>query len=289
MQASTGRQYNTDRSAAGIINTITELQLNFSSLYKISLDSEKTKMDSKMQYNMSEKWAPRMPKGVDLEITHHPLKMKDVVNLIVAMERLKGGVSESLRSTEFRDENLLDIMLESIVEERVVFECESAPPLQFSRTGVHQCSVTDSEQRSLVLVRNSMELHAVMLQGGADKRKVHLNMSTYVHPAPTTAARTVALGIKDTNLYMSCHKDGDEVTLHLEEIEDKDSLLRIGSDSNMVRFLFYKQDSGLNISTLVSVAYSDWFISTATDNNKPVEMCLESAQRHRHFKIQRQS
>ncbi|XP_074526963.1 interleukin-1 beta-like [Halichoeres trimaculatus] len=246
-------------------------------------------MDSQIQCSMSEKWTPKMPKGLDLEISHHPLKMKQVANLIIAMERLKNSVSETLLSTEFRDENLLNIMLDSIVEERVVFECHSAPPLQFSRTGEHQCSVNDSEQRSLVLVRNSMELHAVMLQGGADNRKVHLNMSTYVHPAPSSSARTVALGIKDTNLYLSCHKEGDEATLHLEEVADKNSLLNISSNSDMVRFLFYKEDSGLNLSTLVSVPYSNWYVSTAKDNNKPVEMCLESAQRHKTFKIQRQS
>lgn len=65
--------------------------------------------------------------------------------------------------------------------ERVVFECHSAPPQQFSRTGVHQCSVNDSEQRSLVLVQNSMELHAVMLQGGADNRKGNcMSQSSYM-------------------------------------------------------------------------------------------------------------
>ncbi|XP_041644440.1 interleukin-1 beta-like [Cheilinus undulatus] len=242
-----------------------------------------------MDSSMCEKWTSKMPKGMNLEISHHHPTMKCVANLIIAMERLKEGASELMLSTEFRDENLLNIMLESIVEERVIFERGTVPPPQFSRTGVHPCSVTDTENRSLVLVRNSMELHAVMLQGGADDRKIYLNMSTYVHPAPTTEARTVALGIKDTNLYLSCHKEAGEVTLHLEEVENKDNLLRISSDSDLVRFLFYKEDTGVNISTLVSVPYSDWYISTANENNKPVEMCLESAHRHRNFKILRQS
>lgn len=246
-------------------------------------------MESEKKCNVSQTWSPKMPTGLELEITHHPMTMKRVVNLIIAMERLKSSGSESLLSTEFRDENLLDIMLESIVEEQTVFKCHSAPPLQYSRMAEHMCSVTDSEKRSLVLVPNSMELHAVLLQGGADSCKVHLNMSTYVHPAPSVEARTVVLGIKDTNLYLSCHKDGEEPTLHLETVEDKENLKKISSDSEMVRFLFYKHDTGLNVSTLVSVPYSDWYISTAEENNKPVEMCLESARRHRTFNIQRQS
>ncbi|XP_041793891.1 interleukin-1 beta-like [Chelmon rostratus] len=248
-------------------------------------------MESEMKSNVSEMWSPKMPKGLELEITHHPMTMKRVVNLIIAMERLKDSRSESLLSTEFRDESLLNIMLDSIVEEQIVFKCCSAPPLQYSRMAEHQCSVTDSEKRSLVLVPNSMELHAVLLQGGTDNCKVHLNMSTYVHPARRVDAsgRTVVLGIKDTNLYLSCHKEGDEPTLHLETVEDKESLKKISSDSDMVRFLFYKHDTGLNVSTLVSVPYSDWYISTAEDDNKPVEMCLENARRHRTFNIQRQS
>nr|AAV65041.1 interleukin-1 beta [Siniperca chuatsi] len=244
-------------------------------------------MESEMKCNMSEMWSLKMPKGLDLEITHHPLTMRSVVNLVIAMERLKG--SGSVRSTKCTDENLLNFMMESIVEEQTVFERGSAPPLQFRRTDEYQCSVTDSKKRSLVLVQNSMELHAMMLQGGAENSKVYLNMSTYIHPAPSAEARTVALGIRGTNLYLSCHKDGPEATLHLEAVEDKNSLLSIRSDSDMVRFLFYKQDTGVNISTLVSVAFRDWYISTAVDNNKPVEMCLETAQRHRTFNIQHQS
>lgn len=73
-------------------------------------------MESEMKSNMSEMWRSKMPKGLDLEVSHHPLTMKSVVNLIIAAERLKGSRSELLLSTEFRDENLLSIMLDSIVE-----------------------------------------------------------------------------------------------------------------------------------------------------------------------------
>lgn len=73
-------------------------------------------MESEMKSNVSKMWSSKMPEGLDLEISHHPVTMKSIVNLIIAMERLKGGRSELLLSTEFRDENLLSIMLESIVE-----------------------------------------------------------------------------------------------------------------------------------------------------------------------------
>ncbi|XP_031161397.1 interleukin-1 beta [Sander lucioperca] len=242
-------------------------------------------MESKMTCNVSDMWSSKLPKGLDFEISHHPLTMRRVVNLIVAMEKFKGSSSTSVLSTEFTDENLLNIMLENLVEEKMVCVCESTPPTQISKIRDQTCSVTDGEKRSLVLVRNSMELHAVTLQGGTDTTKVHLNMSTYLHPTSSVEGKTVALGIKESpNLYLSCRKDGAEPTLHLEVVE-ADHLSRISSDSDMVRFLFYKQTTGVNISTLMSVAFPDWYISTAEQNNKPVEMCLESANRHRTFNI----
>ena len=193
-------------------------------------------------------------------------------------------------------------------------------------------------------------------------------MSAYVHPSPSDDALPVALGIKDTNLYLSCYKDGEEPTLHLEvssrmnlhanlrtthfvavlkvelsilktgtatnenwlnlpghlnreklhiyrsihiwyelvvlsgvkvkpsdiylftpqPVEDKSSLLNISEESELVRFLFYKRDSGLSLSTLMSARFPNWYISTAAHENKPVEMSLENASRHRDFNIQRQ-
>lgn len=72
-----------------------------------------------MKSNDSKMLKSKMPEGLDLEISHHPLTMKSVVNLIIALDRMKGSSSsssESLLSTEFRDENLLNIMMDSVVE-----------------------------------------------------------------------------------------------------------------------------------------------------------------------------
>ncbi|KAM3610761.1 uncharacterized protein V6R79_008610 [Siganus canaliculatus] len=243
-------------------------------------------MESEMKSNLRDMWTPKLPTGLDLELDFHPRTMKQVVNLVIALERFKGSKLEPVLGTEFTDENLLDIMMDSIVEEKTVFECFSTPSADYSQRNQLQCKITDSEKRSLVCVPNSMELHAVMLQGGAENRKVHLNMSTYLNLTPSAEALTVALGIRGTNLYLSCCKDGDEPTLHLEAVDDINTLKNISADSNLVRFLFYKQDNGLNLSTLVSVLYSNWYISTAIENNKPLELCQVDAERHRNFDIQ---
>ncbi|XP_061783654.1 interleukin-1 beta [Nerophis lumbriciformis] len=231
----------------------------------------------------------KLPAGLGLEVSRHPLTMRHVVNLVVAMERLKGKSCQTALGTEFSEENFLSIMMEDVVEVINMPESRPSRPNQFSRTGQYQCSVADTQKKSLVVVHDSMELHAVTLQGGSSHRRVLLNMSTYVRPSANTEARPVALGIKGTSLYLSCHQDGDRPTLHLETLEDADSLTRINSESEMVRFLFYKRDSGVSNSTLMSAQFPNWFVSTAEEDSMPVEMCQRAANRHITFNFQRQS
>ncbi|KAK7933534.1 hypothetical protein WMY93_004430 [Mugilogobius chulae] len=222
---------------------------------------------------------------VNLEISHHPLTMRRVVNLVIAMERMKSSVARSLLSPDFRDEHLLSFMLESIIEERIVSEL-FATQSQFTRLPESEpkpfYSVTDSQKRTIVLADRSMKLHAVMLQGGSDFRKVHLNMSTYRPPTsqaplPSAQGRPVALGIKGTQYYLSCHMEGSEASLHVETVSSSDLLSSISTNSDMMRFIFYKHDTGRTpVSSLRSACYPEWYIST-TDVNNDVQMCREAS------------
>ncbi|XP_029915995.1 interleukin-1 beta-like [Myripristis murdjan] len=236
----------------------------------------------------SEESSSKMPEGVDMEISCHPLTMKHVVNLVIAMERFKGSKLESALSSEFDDENFLNVMLDSIVEEEIVIELTSEPPTQsdYSKTLEFDCSLTDGQQKEWVQMQNSMELLGVMLQGGSNHHAVQIRMATYRHLPTDTNAQPVALGIKNSSFFLSCSEEGGKPTLHLETVANKDDLKKISKDSDMVRFLFYRHDQGLDISTFRSVRFPTWFISTAKTNNQPVDMCEQTANRNITFTVQ---
>lgn len=65
----------------------------------------------------SKAWSSKLPQGLDLEVSHHPITMRHIANLIIAMERLKGGEGVTM-GTEFKDKDLLNFLLESAVEGR---------------------------------------------------------------------------------------------------------------------------------------------------------------------------
>lgn len=45
---------------------------------------------------------------------------------------------------------------------------------------------------------------------------VHMSLSTYVHPEPPVQTQIVALGIRDTNYFLSCHLESDVPSLRVE-------------------------------------------------------------------------
>lgn len=66
-------------------------------------------------------------------------------------------------------------------------------------------------------------------------------------------------------------------------------LRSINKDSDMVRFLFYRRDTGVDASTLMSAHFPDWYISTSAENDKPVAISHQNANRYKTFTIHRQS
>ena len=68
-----------------------------------------------------------------------------------------------------------------------------------------------------------------------------------------------------------------------------EQLRKIEQNSDMVRFLFFRRDAGQDASTLESAQCRGWYISTAVENSKPLDMCQQSSDRHQTFTIERQS
>ncbi|KAJ8385954.1 hypothetical protein AAFF_G00177750 [Aldrovandia affinis] len=245
--------------------------------------TEKDNMEFKTSCNNLEK-VPSCDcqEGLQLEVTQHPHAFCHVANLIIALQRMKH--CHTPLGTEFSDDDLLNYMLENVVEEHValrVLEGQENMPTVFRRTRVLGCSVCDKDQKSLVLNQGPLRLHAVILQGGNMDLKVQLNMSTYIARNFTdSTSRPVALGIAGTNFYLFCSLSDDQPILQLEEVNNKDTLKRINEQGDMARFLFLKRDSGLSVTRLESLKFRGWFISTAVDDKKPVEMCTEDSMTH---------
>ncbi|KAJ8379279.1 hypothetical protein SKAU_G00000570 [Synaphobranchus kaupii] len=218
-------------------------------------------------------------KGLQLEVIQHPHSLRHVANLIVALQRMKP--SHTPLGTEFSDDDLINIMLENVIEEHdtlKVLDTVHSKPSVFSNTTVEQCSVCDRDQKSLVLKESPLELQAVILQGGSIDLKVNLHLATYKSRTFTDSARRpVALSIAGRNLYLSCSKSAGSPILQLEEVKDRKMLKTINAEGDMGRFLFLRREQGFAGTSLESLKFRGWFISTAVENKMPVEMCEEAS------------
>ncbi|KAJ8339512.1 hypothetical protein SKAU_G00362980 [Synaphobranchus kaupii] len=222
---------------------------------------------------------------VEVEVSQPP-GMRQVANLIIALNRMKH--SQTLRSSKFSDRELMNILMESVFEERVMLDVQdstfnSGSTFRLSKRHVDMVhSVCNSEQRKLLLSPDNSKLHAVALQFMTlkdkefNQRTVKLSLSAYMaFNIPANQGQPVALGIANTNLYMSCAINSGTPKLQLEEVNNKDKLEIINAHGEKERFLFFKSGSGFSSTTFESAKFKGWYISTEPNCDAPVEMCTK--------------
>uniref|UniRef100_A0A4W5MXW1 Interleukin-1 n=1 Tax=Hucho hucho TaxID=62062 RepID=A0A4W5MXW1_9TELE len=225
--------------------------------------------------------------SLDLEvILQHRGGMRQVAHLVIALHRMKNPFQKSDSTHSPLDMECTDEQFCSIVMDKLVEECVMVPILEpmgtvtkkekgtFERIGSpQQYSLCDCHQKSLVYCHRTMELQAITIQGGNNKR-ARFNLSRYSNTSTSTTihqALPVVLGIDQWKL--SCSKQTDSATpvLQLERCEDQ--LTTIGAQEETVRFLFYKRTTGISLTTFESAMYPGWFISTSLEPSQPIEMC----------------
>uniref|UniRef100_A0A673FK86 Interleukin-1 beta n=1 Tax=Sinocyclocheilus rhinocerous TaxID=307959 RepID=A0A673FK86_9TELE len=104
-----------------------------------------------------------------------------------------------------------------------------------------------------------LHLKAVTLSAGTIQYKVRFSMSTYVSSAPQNNGQPVCLGISNSNLYIAC-------------THDPLNTIKAGDPNGNDSLLFFKKETGTAYNTFESVKYPGWFITTAFDDWKRVEM-----------------
>lgn len=220
-------------------------------------------------------------RGLRVEISQHPHSMRKVANIVIGLQRLQKfrHPQKVSRSTEFTEHELLNILLESVVEETMVMRLSSDSPVTYSKQDKElQCTVCDNLQKRLVHSEGDPYLLAVTLKGGNQSQSVRINLSTYASPTGTsTKGQPVCLGITKSNLYLSCTKSASgNPHLSLEEVKNKEELKTIQEKDGLERFLFLRSVKGGSDNTFESARFPGWFISTATEEYQPVEMCAEA-------------
>uniref|UniRef100_A0A3B4C059 Interleukin-1 n=1 Tax=Pygocentrus nattereri TaxID=42514 RepID=A0A3B4C059_PYGNA len=230
-------------------------------------------------------------KGLRIEISEQPHTMRQVTNIIIALQKFK-----QVRSTEFTDHELFNIIIENIVEESMGLKvnCESSRTYN-KQDRVIQCTVCDGLKKSLVQSQGTPNLLAVTLRGGNSNRsgKLGINLSTYTTPGcKATNGQPICLKIAQSNLYLACTKESgtsSQPHLILEDVKDEETLKTIEENDGMERFLFFRKVTGGSINTFESVKYPHWFISTSKNESMPVDMCVEEdTSRQKVFTLQDQ-
>ncbi|NP_998009.2 interleukin-1 beta [Danio rerio] len=225
-----------------------------------------------------------MHEGIRLEMWTSQHKMKQLVNVIIALNRMKHIKPQS---TEFGEKEVLDMLMANVIQEREVNVVDSVP--SYTKTkNVLQCTICDQYKKSLVRSGGSPHLQAVTLRAGSSDLKVRFSMSTYASPsAPATSAQPVCLGISKSNLYLACSPaEGSAPHLVLKEISGSLETIKAGDPNGYDQLLFFRKETGSSINTFESVKCPGWFISTAYEDSQMVEMDRKDTERIINFELQ---
>uniref|UniRef100_A0A8C1D1U8 Interleukin-1 n=1 Tax=Cyprinus carpio carpio TaxID=630221 RepID=A0A8C1D1U8_CYPCA len=229
-----------------------------------------------------------MHKDIKLELSPHPHSMRKVVNIVIAVEKLKH--IKKMSSGKFSQDALLNIILENVIEERLVKPLNATQTYcKTSRT--LQCTVCDKYKKTLVqsnkLTNQDLHLKAVTLSAGTIQYKVQFSMSPYVSSDPQNNGQPVCLGISNSNLYIACTQSGGSPpVLLLKEVSGPLNTITAGDPNGYDSLLFFRKETGTDYNTFESVKYPGWFISTAFDDWKRVEMSQVPTDRTTDFTLE---
>ncbi|XP_066506511.1 interleukin-1 beta [Hoplias malabaricus] len=228
--------------------------------------------------------------GLQIEIFEQPHSMRKVANIIIALQKLQKFTSK-VQSTEFTEHEIFKMIMENVIEESVVTDLRLESSKTYSKQDkVIRCAVCDNLKKTLLLNNQKSVpiLLAATLKGG--NTGVYINLSAYTTAKKATDGQPVCLGIAQSNLYLACTEVSGIPHLTLEEVKDKDTLKLIKEDSDMKKFLFLRQVTGVSVNTFESVKYRGWFISTSNEEYKHVDMCeAEDKNRQKVFSLQDQT
>ncbi|KAF4108548.1 interleukin-1 beta [Onychostoma macrolepis] len=231
-----------------------------------------------------------MKKDIKVELSPHPHSMRQVVNIIIAVERLKN--IKKMSSGKFCEDALLNFFLENVIEEREMKPLNTTPIYHKSDRTL-QCTICDKYKKTLVqsnkLTNEDLHLKAVTLSAGSIQYKVKFSMSMYISTTSQNKGRAVCLGISDTNLYIACSKsDGSSPVLFLKEVNGSLNTIEAGDPNEYDSLLFFRKESGTAYSSFESVKYPGWFITTAFEDWKRVEMYQVPTDRTMNFTLEDQ-
>ncbi|XP_059400527.1 interleukin-1 beta-like [Carassius carassius] len=220
---------------------------------------------------------------IKLEMSSHPHSMRQVVNIIIAVERLKR--IKEISPGKICEDALLSFFLENVIEERMV-------PIYNKTNRTLQCTVCDKYKKTLVQsneLSEPLHLKAVTLSAGTMQYKVQFSMSTYISSATQKDAQPVCLEISNSNLYLACtQSDGSSPALILKEVKGPLNTIKAGDPNGNDSLLFFRKETGTAYNTFESVKFPGWFITTAFDDWEKTEMYQMPTERISDFTLEDQ-